>query len=98
MRSPLWRLRLRGLQSGRNLRVRGCEQAGHLLAEPGIGRQTGELALPKIEIAPGQSVEVGGLVVVFRSHERTIAQAGEIWALAALRSRKARLVALRYRG
>jgi hypothetical protein len=89
---------LRGLQSGRNLRIRGCEQAGHLLAEPGIGGQTGELALPKIEIAPGQSIEIGGLVVVFRSHACTIAQPGEIGTSAALRSRKARLVALRYRG
>jgi len=91
-------LGLCGLERGGDLRIRGCEQPGHLLAEPGIGRQTGELALPKVEIAAGQSVEIGGLVVVFRGHERTIAQPGKIGASMPLRSRKARLVALRCRG
>jgi hypothetical protein len=53
--------------------------------------------LPKVEIAAGQSVEIGGLVVVFRSHAPTIAQPGKIGASTPLRSRKARLVALRHR-
>jgi hypothetical protein len=89
---------MRGVQRGRNLRIGRREQPGHLLAEPGIGRQAGQLALPQIEIAAGQSVEIGGLVVVFRGHANTIAQSGKIDAPMPLRSRKARLVALRHQG
>jgi len=86
-----------GFQRGGDLRIRDREQPGHLLAESGIGRQAGELALPQVEIAAGQSVEIGGLVVVFRSHGGTIAQPARIRAPARFRSRKAHLVALRHR-
>jgi hypothetical protein len=86
-----------GFQRGGDLRIRGREQPGHLLAESGVGRQAGELALPQVEIAAGQSVEIGGLVVVFRGHGDTIAQAAKIGAPACFRSRKAHLVALRHR-
>jgi hypothetical protein len=90
-------LALSGLERGGDLRIRGREQPGHLLVERGIGRQAGQLALPKVEIAAGQSVEIGGLVVVFQSHAPTIAQPRKIGASTPLRSRKARLVALRHR-
>jgi hypothetical protein len=64
---------LGGLYCGRNLRVRGREETGDLFGERLIGRQPRKLALPKIEVAPRQPVEVGGGVVVFRGHGRTIA-------------------------
>jgi len=61
------------LHRRRNLGVRGREEASDLLGERLIGGEPGELALPKIEIAPGQLVEVGRLFVVFRGHAFTIA-------------------------
>jgi hypothetical protein len=64
---------LDGLHRRRNLGVRGREQARDLLSQGLVGGEAGQLALPKIEIAPGQFVEVGGLVVVFRGHAPTIA-------------------------
>ncbi|NDH61255.1 MAG: hypothetical protein EBY18_06265 [Alphaproteobacteria bacterium] len=57
-----------GLHRRRNLGVRGREQSGDLLGQGLVGSEAGELALPKVEIAPGQPVEVGGLFVVFRGH------------------------------
>ena len=41
----------------RNLGIRGREQPGYLLAECQIRGQAGKLALPQIEVAPGQPVE-----------------------------------------
>jgi hypothetical protein len=64
---------LGGLYCRRNLRVRGREETGDLFGERLIGRQSRQLALPKIEIAPRQPVKIGGGVVVFRGHRRTIA-------------------------
>jgi len=81
MRSSLG---LCGFQRRGDLRIRGREQPGHLLAEARIGRQASQLALPQVEIAAGQSVEIGGLVVVFRGHGGTIAQPAEIGAPALL--------------
>jgi hypothetical protein len=81
------------LQRGSELGVRGCEETGDLLGQGLIGRQPGQLALPKIEITPCQPVELGA-VVLFRGHESTIAHrpAAASFAIAA------RLVALRHRG
>ncbi len=62
-----------GLHRRRNLGVRGREQARDLLGQGLVGGEAGELALPKVEVAAGQFVEVGGLVVVFRGHAPTIA-------------------------
>ena len=64
---------LGGLYCRRNLRVRGSEKTGDLLGQRRIGGKAGELALPKIEIAPSQPIEFGGRVVGFRGHGRTIA-------------------------
>jgi hypothetical protein len=64
---------LGGLYCGRNLRVRGREETGDLLGERLVGGQSRELALPKIEVSPRQPVEIGGAIVVFRGHWRTIA-------------------------
>jgi len=50
---------LDGLHRRRNLRVRGGEQSGDLVGQRLVGGEPGELALPKIEIAPGQPVEIG---------------------------------------
>ena len=79
-------------QHGGELRIRGCEETGDLLGQGLIGRQPGQLALPKIEITACQPIELS--VVLFRGHENTIAHrpAGASFAIAA------RLVALRYRG
>jgi len=91
---------LRNLQCRRDLRIRGCEQAGDLLGHRLIRREARELGLPQIEIAPGQPVEfgagfgcIGRLVVVSGDHVRSIAHGranaasiGEGW-----------VVALRYR-
>ena len=55
-----------------NLGVRGREQAGDLFGQRLIGAQAGELALPEVEITPGQAVEIGR-VVVFGGHGPTIA-------------------------
>ncbi|MDP1750146.1 MAG: hypothetical protein Q8L22_11865 [Reyranella sp.] len=62
-----------GLHRRRNLGVRDREQASDLLGQGLVGGETGQLALPKVEIAPGQLVEVGRLFVVFRGHALTIA-------------------------
>jgi hypothetical protein len=84
---------LGGLQHGGELCVRGCEETGDLLGQGLVGRQSGQLALPEIEITACQPVELGA-IVLFRGHENTIAHrpAAASFAIAA------RLVALRYRG
>jgi hypothetical protein len=56
----------------RNLGVRGREKAGDLFGQRLIGGEPGELALPEVEITPGQAVEIGR-IVVFGGHARTIA-------------------------
>ena len=63
------------LHRRRNLGVRGSEQAGDLFGQPVIGGKAGELALPEVEITPGQAVEIGW-IVVFGGHARTIADRG----------------------
>jgi hypothetical protein len=67
------RASLGGLYCRRNLSIRGREEPRDLLGQCLIGRQARQLALPKIEITPGQPVEVGGRVVIFGGHRRTIA-------------------------
>ena len=42
-----------------NLGVRGREQAGDLFGQRLVGGEPGELALPEVEISPGQAVEIG---------------------------------------
>jgi hypothetical protein len=64
---------LDGLHCRRNLGVRDREQASDLLGQGLVGREAGQLALPKVEIAPGQPVEIGRRFVVFRGHAFTIA-------------------------
>ena len=64
---------LGGLYCRRNLGVRGSKKTDDLFGQRRIGGKAGKLALPKIEITPGQPVEVGGRVVVFGGHRRTIA-------------------------
>jgi hypothetical protein len=59
---------LSSLYCRRNLRVRGSEKPGNLLGQRLIGGEAGQLALPQIEIAPGQFVEITGRVVGFRGH------------------------------
>ena len=54
---------LGSLYCRRNLGVRGSEKPGDLLGQRLVGGKTGQLALPQIEIAPSQPVEVG-----FRGH------------------------------
>ena len=66
------RCSLRRLQGACNLAVRGREQPGDLLGQRLVGSEPGELALPEVEIAPGQSIEFAGFVV-FRGHAGTIA-------------------------
>jgi hypothetical protein len=80
------------LQHGGELRVRGCEETGDLLGQGLIGRQSRQLALPKVEISACQPVELGA-IVLFRGHANTIAHrpAAASFAIAA------RLVAVRYR-
>ena len=65
-----------------DLRVRGREQPGDLVGQRLIGREPGKLALPKVEITPGQLVEIGGCIVVFRGHVPTIAYRPTIAAFA----------------
>ena len=84
------------LQDGRHLRVRGSEKPGNLFGQSLVGSKAGQLALPQVEVAAGQPIEVAGIlgrVVVFRGHARTIADRSR----RNVRSRKARLFALRYR-
>jgi hypothetical protein len=80
----------------RDLAVRGSEKTGDLLGQRLVGGKPGELALPEVEIAPGQLVEIGQMrgVVCFRGHGATITDSS---CALGVRSRKARLVALRYR-
>ncbi|MBN9487158.1 MAG: hypothetical protein J0H44_08040 [Alphaproteobacteria bacterium] len=59
---------LGGLYGGRNLCVRGREQAGDLLGQRRIGRQPGKLALPQIEVTPGQAVEFARQRILVRTH------------------------------
>ena len=66
------RCSLRHLQDGRHLRVRGREKPGDLPGQGLIGGEPGELALPQVEIAARQPVEVGGVVCI-GGHARTIA-------------------------
>ena len=69
------------LHRRRDLGIRGGEQACDLLGQRLIAGKPGELALPEVEIAPGQPVEIGagigatadGRFVVFRGHPATIA-------------------------
>lgn len=42
-----------------HLGIRGSEEAGDLLGQRLVGGEPGELALPQIEIAPRQPVEIG---------------------------------------
>ena len=63
------RTTLGSLYCRRNLRIRGREQPGNLLGQGRIRGKAGKLALPEIEIAPGQPVEG---VVVSGSHVPTI--------------------------
>ena len=60
---------LGSLYCRRNLRIRGREQPGYLLGQCRIRRKAGKLALPEIEIPPGQRVEC---IVVSGSHVLTI--------------------------
>jgi hypothetical protein len=64
---------LGSLYCRRNLGVRGREQPDDLLGQRRIGGQAGQLALPKIEIPPGQAIEFGGRVFGVRGHGATIA-------------------------
>jgi hypothetical protein len=86
------------LEGAGNLAVRGSEQTGDLLGQRLVGGEPGELALPEVEITPGQTISlsggVAGGVVVVRGHARTIAASGD---KRAFRMRKALLVALRHR-
>ena len=50
---------LDGLHGRRNLGVRGREQSSDLIGQRLVGGKPGELALPKVEISPGQPVEIG---------------------------------------
>ena len=87
-----------GLHRGRHLGVRGCEQAGDLVGKRLVGGKPGELALPEVEIAPGQPVEIGGMFVVFSGHGVTIAyRRATIVTDRSARPGQALLVALRHR-
>jgi polyhydroxyalkanoate synthesis repressor PhaR len=62
-----------------NLAVRGSEKSRDLLGQRLVGGEPGELALPKVEIAPGKPISVTGsiaCVVVVRGHAPTIAHHG----------------------
>jgi len=52
--------------------VRRREQAGDLFGHGLVGGEPGELALPEVEVTPGQLVEIGAgigsRVVFFRGH------------------------------
>ena len=62
-----------GLHRRCNLGVRGRKQARDLLGQRLVSGEAGKLALPKVQIAPGQLVEISRLFVVFRGHAFTIA-------------------------
>ena len=63
------------LDRRRNLGVRGREQTGDLFGQRLVGAEPGELALPEVEITPGQAIEIGR-IVVFGGHVRTITHRG----------------------
>ena len=50
-----------------DLRVRSRKQARDLLGQALVGGEAGQLALPQVEIALGQPIDVGRIVIV-RSH------------------------------
>ncbi|MFO1081292.1 MAG: hypothetical protein U1E23_11800 [Reyranellaceae bacterium] len=60
------------LEDRRDLGVRGCEKPGDLLGQRLVGGKSRQLVLPQVEIAPGEPVEVGR-IVLFRSHRHSIA-------------------------
>ena len=68
---------LSSLYCRRNLRVRGSEQPGNLLGQRLVRGEAGQLALPQVEVAPGQLVEIAGRVVGVRGHTVTIDHHGE---------------------
>jgi hypothetical protein len=82
---------LRHLEDRCDLRVGSSEQTRDLLGQGLVGGKAGKLVLPQVEIAPGQPIDVGRVVVV-GSHSCTIAQPDD----GGVRRRKALLVALRY--
>src|SRR5471030_2805216 len=88
---------LGGLYCRRNLRVRCSEQPRDLLGQALIRRQACKLALPQIEITPGQPVEFDGAVVLVGSHGRTIAHRGCASRRQVVPQALSLLVALRYR-
>ena len=67
---------LGGLYCRCNLRVRRRKKAHHLLGEPLVRCQAGELALPEIEITAGEPVELAvvaaGALVRLVCHRLTI--------------------------
>lgn len=67
---------LGGLYCGRNLGIRGRKKPRDLFGQGLVGRHAGELALPQIEIAPRQCIEIRGPavagLVVSGHHPRTI--------------------------
>jgi len=52
------------LQRRRNVDIRGSEKASNLFGQRLVRGQPGELALPEVEIAPCQPIEIGRVVVV----------------------------------
>jgi hypothetical protein len=69
------RATLGGLYCRRNLGIRGREQPHDLFGQRLVGGQTGELALPQIEVTPRQPVEIAfaaRLGIVGIGHHRTI--------------------------
>ena len=56
-----------------DLRVRSRKQARDLLGQGLVGSEAGQLVLPQIEIALGQPIDVGRIMVV-GSHCHTIPQ------------------------
>jgi hypothetical protein len=54
-----------------DLGVRGREQARDLLGQGLVSGEPGQLALPQVEIALGQPIDVGGIVII-GSHSFTI--------------------------
>jgi len=59
---------LSSLYRRRNLGVRGSKKTGDLFGQRLIGGKARELALPQVEIAPCQTVEIGGRLVVLGGH------------------------------
>jgi len=84
-----------GLQDGGHLGIRGGEQAGNLLGQCLIRGEARQLALPQVEIAARQPLEIvgAGAVAFFGGHETTIAHRPPEAPFASA----ARLVAVRYR-